>query len=617
MIRQWLHRILLGTLAAALLGACMGGVEAAIAVRSSVTEMLNALLRLEFWAWNAGLAGALGAGVGLALAAGFGGVLGHSEEHREFTFQTGRDPRYPWLPFVLGGTALLLGVGQLLPWVADGLTLGRGGARLATGGGLLLVGVVLLGLLSWRWLARFDTEGRGVALVLLGLPTVLTLSMAITVSSPLRGGEGELVRQREGLPNLLLITVDALRADHVGPGSRVLTPTLDWLAKRGVSFTQATTPSTSESPPLGALLSGHHPLSSGFLTDGQALPPSLPRRDEPLPSLPARLAAEGYATGAFVSSRGLDGRETGLVRGFGVYDDGVGERFRGSNRLSLFRLLGWLRGGGGDVLPAGDVLRSSGDTIDRLGEWLAYHERENWFLWPHLSDPRSPEVPLEAPPGSLIDPIPGREGRAYGVRVARTDAQLGAMLDQLESDGLLEHTVVAVVGTRGYVPGGGAPTVGDPWSQVPVVLWGGAVPRGGRVDDQVRLQDLTATLLSLVGFRKHRVGDGVSLVPLLEGRPLAPLQAMTLSPPRGDGKCSIAVRTPAWKYTRHPKGTSYWYDLREDPRELHDVSEQRAEDVERQGADLDELLGRHVPQAVVPTLGPGRAQRLRALEAAR
>ncbi len=615
MTRLWLFRILKGAGAAALLGAVLGGLETALVLRGPVTEIVNALDRLLLWLLNAGGAGFVAALVGTALAAGVGSVAGLSSEDRSLALQTGRDPTGAWLPQVLGGSffvtlSLLVAPGLFRAAVTPG-----GPARV----GLIVLLVIVFSLaltLGLRLLLkRLDVTGRGQGLALLGLPALLLVSMSMAVSAPMAGGRGTQQKVREGVPNLLLITVDGLRADHVGAGSRVRTPTLQWMARKGITFSQATTPSTSEGPPLGAALTGRHPLVTGFVADGQRLPVELPGSGADLPTLAEKLRSEGYSTGAFVSSAALDGRATGLSRGFTVYDDGVEGTRRGSNRLALPTLWGWLTRGGKGPSPH-EVLRSASDTVSRLGEWMSWHHGENQFAWLHLSEPRNPLLGHEPDPTDLIDPIPGEEGRAYGARVVGLDDVIGDLLQGLEADNLLDDWLFVVVGTRGRVPGGAVPNVGEAWSQVPMIIYGAGVPEAVRVDTQVRLEDIPATALTAMGFVKRRFGDGYSLMALANGTDLGALQALVVGPPRSeDGRCGIAVREGRWKYVRDEKGNGSLHDLKNDSKEVDDVQEKHVERAESAKSHLRELLGKPNPIVVMPDVDPVRSAELKVLRA--
>jgi len=616
MTKTWLHRILKGTLGSLFVGLVLGGFEVAWALRGPVSQQVHALDRLKLWGYGAGL-GAVTAGVvGLALAAAIGAFAGQDAETEALAVDTDRDPWHPWMPWVLGGAAGATAALQVLP---SALAFPPG----ARARGILMLGLVAVLAAAAAILLRFfcfrlDHTGKGMGLAILGLPTIAMLGMSVAVSSPMAGGKGKGARAREGLPNVLMITVDGLRRDHVGPGARVRTPNLDWLARQGVWFEEASTASTAEGPPLVAALTGYHPLSVGYVADGGRLPVRMPGTNKPIRTLAETLGSEGYATAAFVSSLALDGDASGLDRGFAVYDDGIGEALPGLRELGIPRVLGWLARAGGK-LPAGpSLLRPSAATLIRFERWLAFHYRENWFAWVHLADPRIPFLAADVDPTALRDPVPGEEGRAYSSRLVQQDEILGHLFRALEADGLLERTVLVVAGSRGWAPGGGRPTVAEPWSQVPVILFGPGIGEGQRVDHTIRLQDLPPSLLSAVGLRKPKMGDGVSLISTFSGgRSVDALQAIVVSPPRKDGKTAIALRTPEWKYVREPKGTSALYDPIADPEELEDLSESKASLAGKASEALDELLPGFVPTASRPALGPDREAEIRGLAAQR
>ncbi len=617
MTRTWLLRMLRGTAAAFLIGAVVGGFEAGLVLRSSVTEMVNAVGRLQLWAVNAGLLGALAAVVGLALSAAVGAVAGQDPETQSLAVETDRDPRFPWLPWVLGGA---LGAALLVVALPASLRMPPG--RAAASVMLLALAVIVgaVGAIALRFfLRRVDRTGKGAALALLGLPVLLVLSLSFAVGAPMRGGKGKASRAREGLPNVLLISVDGLRADHAGPGARIRTGSFNWMAREGVRFLQASTPSTSEGPPLGALLTGYHPLTSRFVADGGRLPERVPGLGKPLKTLPEIFAAEGYRTAAFVSSVGLDGRATGLSRGFEVYDDGIGWAPPGAGRLAVPTVLRWVTTSSARPPGPEEVLRPGAETLIRFERWLAWHYRENFFAWVHLSDPRMPNLLAEGQEEHLLDPIPGEAGRAYGARVAQLDEVLGELFKALETDGLFERTLVAVVGTRGFLPGGSRPTVGEAWSQVPIFVFGPGLEGGVALPHQVRLEDMAPTLLSAAGLRRARLGQGVSLVSTMAGEStLKSLEALIVGPPRPqDGKAEVALRAGDWKFHRDPRNTDALYDLRRDPQELHDVKETNADRARATSTSLDSVLGGHVPTIPAPPLDPGRRAELRGLNAAR
>jgi len=510
---------------------------------------------------------------------------------------------------VLGAVLWVVFSLQCLPGVLEG----------RRSGVLLLVsfcGAAASAIILRFWLKQVDTTGKGMGLSILGLPCLLMITMSLAVSSPMAGGKGPVVRVKTSTMNLLLITVDGLRADHAGPGARVRTPAMNWLAKEGVQFTQAFSPSPAEAPPLAALMTGRHPVALDMLVDGQPLPARLPGTNTSVPTLATVLGGEGYATGAFVSSASVNGRASSLDRGFSVYDDSTGEKFPGASHLSLPTLWRWSESLGGATPSATSVLRPAALTLQRLDTWLAYHYSGSFFAWLHLADPRVPFLEGSDDPSMLVDPFPGEAGHASGARVAQLDAMLAALFRSLESDGLLANTVVAVVGSRGMVPGA-RPSVDEGWVHVPVFVFGKGIEGPIVVDAPVRLQDLAPTLLSMVGFRRGRFGAGKSLVPLVAGQEMPPIEALSVGPPRGGANIPVSLRGGDWKFVRDSSGVEHWYEIDSDPRELVDRREKYEERADKVSAELKRVFGGDWPRPRRDPLGPGRRGELRALEAAR
>lgn len=607
--RQWLTRTLHGGIAGLFLGACLGGVEGLFALRSSVTVMLDGVERLQFWSWSVLFCGLVGGCVGLAASSALGVLLGQDRATRELAIDTDRDPWHPWLPWVLGGVLWVLSSLQFLP----GVLAGRSSVVVLL---LSLLGSAAASIILRFWLKQVDTTGKGMGLSILGLPCLLMISMSLAVSSPMAGGKGPIVRVKTSTMNLLLITVDGLRADHAGPGARVRTPAMSWLAKEGVQFTQAISPSPAEAPPLAALMTGRHPVALEMLVDGQPLPSRLPGTNTSVPTLASVLRGEGYATGAFVSSAAVAGRASGLNRGFSVYDDSTGEDFLGASYLALPTLLRWSESFGGGTPSATSVLRPAARTLQRLDTWLAYHYSGSFFAWLHLAEPRIPFLEGSEDPSVLVDPFPGEAGRASGARVAQLDALLTSLFRSLEADGLLKNTVVALVGSRGMVPGA-RPSVDEGWVHVPVFLFGKGIEGPIVIDAPVRLQDLAPTLLSMVGFRRGRFGAGKSLVPLLSGQGMDPIEALSVGPPRGGANIPVSLRGADWKFVRDSSGVEHWYEIDKDPRELVDRREKHKERVGKVSTELLKVFGGDWPKPHRDPVGPGRRGELRALEAAR
>jgi choline-sulfatase len=364
---------------------------------------------------------------------------------------------------------------------------------------------------------------------------------------------------RASHPNILLITLDTTRADHLGAyGYRAAaTPRLDRLAGDGVLFERAMAAAPITLPAHASLLTGLYPFAHGVRNNGNF---SL---DAAIPTLATALHDAGYRTGAFVSAFILD-RRYGLSRGFDVYDDRVRLERRGDATAAA--ALEWLR----------DARRAS-LSGKRTGA--------PFFLWLHLYDPHDPYAPPE--------PFRARFAQhPYDGEIAFDDTVLATVLERLQADGVLASTIVAVAGDHGESLGEHdeathALFVYDATLRVPLIMsWPGHLPAGARVADLVRGIDLTPTLLDLAGIAPLPGAHGRSLASIARGRgasdhPIAyaetyfPQFYMNWSPLR-------AIRDGQWKYIEAPRPELY--DLARDPGETTNLASQepgRAEELRR------------------------------------
>jgi choline-sulfatase len=349
--------------------------------------------------------------------------------------------------------------------------------------------------------------------------------------------------------NILLVTLDTTRADHLGAygSARARTRHMDRLAAEGVRFDRAFSPAPITLPAHASILTGLYPFDHGVRNNGNFY---LADRYD---TLATRLRARGYRTGAFVSSFILD-RRYGLARGFETYDD----RMEGAQP---------------QVLQL-EAERRGDRTSLALLAWLDANARDAsappFFAWLHLYDPHEPYRP----------PPPFRDAFAdspYDGEIAFDDAIVAAVLDRLGRLGLLDRTLVAIVGDHGESLGDhGEEThsmfVYDPALRVPFILWRpGLLPGGAVVRDPVRLTDVAPTLLELAGAPPLQVKDGRSLVPLIRGKapgPSPPVYAETLLPQLYMNWAPLrSVRDERWKLIEAPQAELY--DVASDPAETH------------------------------------------------
>jgi len=368
--------------------------------------------------------------------------------------------------------------------------------------------------------------------------------------------------------NLLLITLDTTRADHLGAYgfARARTRHLDRLAAEGVRFEWAFSPAPITLPAHASIFTGLYPFEHGVRNNGNFYLPNT------MPTLATVLSNAGYRTAAFVSAFVLD-RRYGLARGFETYDDRMEsaetqivalEAERRGDRTSL-ALTGWL-----DRYAAGS-LPASGQRAQ-----ISRPDRRPFFAWLHLYDPHEPYRPPQPFRGAFLD-------SPYDGEIAFDDAIVASVLDKLGQRGLLDSTLIAIIGDHGESLGDhGEEThsmfVYDAAIRVPLMLWRpGRLPAGVVVNAPVRAIDLAPTLLELVGAPPMPAAQGRSLMPLItsssgdaESRSVyaetyLPQFYMNWAPLR-------MLRDRNWKYIDAPRPELY--DLVHDPGELRNLAAQ-------------------------------------------
>ena len=404
-------------------------------------------------------------------------------------------------------------------------------------------------------------------------------------------------------PNVVLVSVDTLRADAVGAyGSRIPTPALDRLAGEGVLFESALAPAPETAPSHASLLTGLEIGRHGVLRNGVPLAASAA-------TLAEAFRDAGYATAAFVSSFVLDPR-FGWDRGFQRYDAEFPKRGESLRHRVDFarehRFEGYDR-----AAPA---------TTARALAWLEAAP-EPFFLFLHYFDPHAPyggapELTSRVPedwvqrrarrwlpllrreiPGLTLDEL-ALMIRHYHAEVMLVDAALGRVLGALEDRELRDRTLVAVTADHGEGLGqhgslGHAHNLSEEQVRVPLILsWPAGLPRGRRVAEPVGLIDVAPTLAELASLPLAGV-DGRSLAGDLrsgeepEARPLWGRRRAYPRPVDGHRGQKFFVRDGRWKYIRASEGPDELYDLAEDPREQRDLRALRPERVARMGAILD------------------------------
>lgn len=398
-------------------------------------------------------------------------------------------------------------------------------------------------------------------------------------------------------PNVLLISLDTTRADHLGcyGYAPARTPNLDALARGGVLFWQAASPSPLTQPAHASIMTGMYPTHHGVRVNGNT---ALSQEQE---TMAEALAEEGYETGAFLGAFVLDGR-WGLNQGFAVYDD----------RFDLERHR---------HLDLGGVQRPADQVVDAALGWLEKRQGRPFLAWIHLYDPHTPYEP----PEPFRSDHGGRGPAAlYDGEIAFTDQQVGRVLSWLRSKGLERKTVIVVIGDHGEGLGShGEGTHGyfvyDYAQRVPfMVSTPFAELQGVRVDAQVSSVDVLPSVLALTGIDPPAEVHGRSLVPLMfDPREVETVYAYgeSMTPNLQFGWSSLHfLRSARYKVIKAPRPELY--DLATDPEEKTNVYEGQRPVAREMLARLDALMertGRGAPAPEAANLDQETLERLSAL----
>jgi len=295
-------------------------------------------------------------------------------------------------------------------------------------------------------------------------------------------------RPGAGRPHVILISIDTLRADHLGCYGHPddITPNIDRLASEGIRFANAYTPVPLTLPGHATLMTGTTPVFNGVHRNDTH------RLGEPMITLAELLKGEGYTTGAIVSSFVLH-RQFGLDQGFDSYADEFGD----------------------PSLQGRAIERRGGATTALAEEWLAAHADDDaFFLFLHYYDPHADYAPPE--------PFATRwSDNPYAGEVAYVDDCLGRVFATLKSLNLYDDALIILVSDHGeMLEEHGEPTHGyfvyESAMRVPLIFKLPGQPRGNVVDDLAGLVDVVPTVCELLEMSGPPVVQGQTLPACLE-----------------------------------------------------------------------------------------------------
>jgi arylsulfatase A-like enzyme/Flp pilus assembly protein TadD len=414
-----------------------------------------------------------------------------------------------------------------------------------------------------------STDGEPVAQqrIFLALFRVVAKSMLLCVCAACGSSK---LPAADSKPNVIIIMIDTLRADHLGcyGYKQIQTPNIDALARSAARFTHAYTPVPITLPAHTALFTGSFPMATGVHDF------AVNRVPASAVTLAEVLRQNGYATGAFIGAPVLDSRY-GINQGFETYFD----------HFDFSHL---------EESKADRIKRRGDVVIDNALGWLKQNSRRPFLLWVHLYDPHYPYAPPE-PYASQY------RGRPYDGEIAFADAQVGRLVAYLKEMGSFANSLVVLAADHGE----GLDEHGEnkhgffiynSTLHVPLLLKvPGATPRVS--ENEVSLVDVMPTVLQALRIAIPAPVQGRSLLSEILGRPgsgpsnlyaetFLPLLHFSWSQLRG-------LQSRGLKYIDAPQPELY--DTRTDPHETKNLFRARQAEAHMMRERLFTILRRYTP----------------------
>jgi arylsulfatase A-like enzyme len=423
-----------------------------------------------------------------------------------------------------------------------------------------------------------------------------------------RASVGRLPQPKADAPNVLVIVVDALRADHVSAHGyyRPTTPNIDRLANEGVLFENAIAPSSWTLPTHASLLTGRYPHEHGALYESY---------DGRYPTLAQALRSRGYRTAGFSGNTFFFTRAQGLGRGFIHFDDFfhtptdmVLRTFYGRRFCRFVFRRQWLQD-----YPARKL---SPEVTANALRWIERDPEKPFFIFLNYYDAHDPYVPPQpfrsrfsrfANPGGRLNHLASngwgeiyrslgpeeveKEIDAYDGAIAFADESIGRLIWELEKRGLAANTLVVVTSDHGEAFGehgfmAHRYNIYREMIHVPLILWApGRIPAGLRLQQPVSNAAVAATVAELIG--DDGAFPGTSLAKIWS-QPKPPEEwPYVLAELEHEGTYKSLV-TSRWQFILNQKQELELYDWQNDPRQANNLA--NSPEGRSMAAELEEQL---------------------------
>ena len=383
--------------------------------------------------------------------------------------------------------------------------------------------------------------------------------------------------------NIILFTIDTLRADHLEcyGYDKVKTPQINRLANEGILFEHNIVQAPLTLPSHSSILTGTYPLHHGIRDNGGFY------LDENHLTLAESLKNKGYATGAFVGAFVLDSR-WGLDQGFDYYYDNFD--------LTKYK-----------KVSLDSVQRRGDEVLAEVYKWVENQAQQKFFAWIHLYDPHTPYDP----PEPYKTEYKGSRFGLYDGEIAYVDQLMGEFRDFMEKKNLFDKTLIIFTADHGESLGEHRESahgffIYDSDIRVPLII---RFPEGkfaGRmISNQVRSIDIMPTVLHLLGEEMPESVQGKSLLSLIvedEAQDERSAYSETYWPRYHYGWSELkSLRKGRYKFIDAPQPELY--DILEDPGEVNNLVNKKASLGHEMKRDLLALIEEYAVEGI-EDIGP-------------
>jgi len=452
----------------------------------------------------------------------------------------------------------------------------------------------------WKHTAQI-VRAASRSLPALGIAVVLLIfGMQIRSERAEQGGAASLPGAPHGAPNVLIVVMDTVRADHVSALGypRATTPNLDRLASQGVLFENAFSTSSWTLPAHASLLTGRYPFEHGA---------ELEEYDGRYPTLAQEFETRGYRTGAFSANTFYFTPQNGFGRGFHHFEglfssltDVLIRPFYGRQMVSLYEETSF------SDLPGRRTAAQI--NLDFL-HWLRHGGTHPFFAVLNYFDAHAPYLPPDPfrsrfaarpDPGGILNYVADRESLdrpddvrderdAYDGAIAFEDDQIGRLLSSLRDLQLSHNTIVVVLSDHGEFFGEHGLFMHRnalflEGIRVPLlILWPGHVPARVRVLTPVSIASLPATFMQMLPRQGQTEFPGPSLAALWSGEapeadsPFLLSELVSRSPSASGGAAARmeSLLSSRWHFLLTRGEQPQLFDWRADPREQRDLAQSK------------------------------------------